>query len=278
MSGPDTPANSTYNTAVAMEFFRSVGRPKNFAKGRKIFAENQRGMPFLLMPNRMYLLLEGEVAIFAKNRPIGTVLPGQIFGEMASIDQGPRSATAVARSGCRVIGLDNRQLQTALGKKPEFALMLMSVMISRLRESIGRITGSETPSTGAKRRESIPLRKELVADLANSLGPAAHMSYQAGHTIVREGQAGVLMYVVLQGRVSIRVGGSLVENVGPGGVFGEMALVDRTPRLASGIAETDCRLLAIDRSAFLYLVKNSRRFAASLLAAVSERARFMTSR
>jgi len=261
-----------------MEFFRSVGRPKNFAKGRKIFAENQRGMPFLLMPNRMYLLLEGEVAIFAKNRPIGAVLPGQIFGEMASIDQGPRSATAVARSGCRVIGLDNRQLQTALGKKPEFALMLMSVMISRLRESIGRIAGSETPSTGAKRRESMPLRKELVADLANSLGPAAHMSYQAGHTIVREGQAGVLMYVVLQGRVSIRVGSSLVENVGPGGVFGEMALVDRTPRLASGIADTDCRLLAIDRSAFLYLVKNSRRFAASLLAAVSERARFMTSR
>jgi len=261
-----------------MEFFRSVGRPKNFAKGRKIFAENQRGMPFLLMPNRMYLLLEGEVAIFAKDRPIGTVLPGQIFGEMASIDQGPRSATAVTRSGCRVIGLDNRQLQTALGKKPEFALMLMSVMISRLRESIGRIAGSETPSTGAKRRESMPLRKELVADLANSLGPAAHMSYQAGHIIVREGQAGVLMYVVLQGRVSIRVGSSLVENVGPGGVFGEMALVDRTPRLASGIAETDCRLLAIDRSAFLYLVKNSRRFAASLLAAVSERARFMTSR
>jgi len=278
MSGPGSPANSSYNTAVAMEFFRSVGRPKNFAKGRKIFAENQRGMPFLLMPNRMYLLLEGEVAIFAKNRPIGTVLPGQIFGEMASIDQGPRSATAVARSGCRVIGLDNRQLQTALGKKPEFALMLMSVMISRLRESIGRIAGSETPSTGAKRRESMPLRKELVADLANSLGPAAHMSYQAGHIIVREGQAGVLMYVVLQGRVSIRVGSSLVENVGPGGVFGEMALVDRTPRLASGIAETDCRLLAIDRSAFLYLVKNSRRFAASLLAAVSERARFMTSR
>jgi CRP-like cAMP-binding protein len=206
------------------------------------------------------------------------VLPGQIFGEMASIDQGPRSATAVARSSCRVIGLGHRQIQTALGKKPEFALMLMSVMISRVRESISRISASETPLSGTRARQSIPLGKELVADLVRHLGPATRMSYGAGHTIVKEGQAGALMYVVLQGRVAIQVGGSLVEIVGPGGVFGEMALVDRTPRLATGIAETDCKLLAIDRSAFLYLVQNSRRFAASLLAAVSDRARFMTSR
>src|SRR4029077_7474780 len=107
---------SNYNTSVAMEFFRFAGKPKSFAKGKKIFTENQRGIPFLLMPNRMYLLLDGEVAIFARDRPVATVHPGQIFGEMASIDQGPRSATAVAKSACRVIALDNRQLQTALGK------------------------------------------------------------------------------------------------------------------------------------------------------------------
>jgi len=278
MSSPGTPANTSYNTAAAMEFFRSVGKPRTFAKGKKIFSENQKGLPFLLMPNRMYLLLEGEVAIFAKNKPIGPVLPGQIFGEMASIDQGPRSATAVARSSCRVIGLDHRQIQIALGKKPNFALMLMSVMISRVRESISRINASETPLSGTRARQSIPLGKELVADLVRHLGPATRMSYGAGHTIVKEGQAGALMYVVLQGRVAIQVGGSLVETVGPGGVFGEMALVDRTPRLATGIAESDCKLLAIDRSAFLYLVQNSRRFAASLLAAISDRARFMTSR
>jgi len=139
MTGQGSSASSSYNAAVALEFFRSAGKPKTFAKGRKIFAENQRGFPFLLMPNRMYLLLDGEVAVFAKNTPIGTVRPGQIFGEMASIDQGPRSATAVAKSACRVIALDRRQLQTALGKRPEFALMLMSVMIRRLRESIGRL-------------------------------------------------------------------------------------------------------------------------------------------
>lgn len=270
-------ASSAYNTSVAMEFFRSAGKPKAFAKGRKIFSENQRGIPFLLMPNRMYLLLDGEVAIFSRGRPIGTVRPGQIFGEMASIDQGPRSGSAVARSACRVIALDNRQLQTALGKKPEFALMLMSVMIGRLREAIGRLGEPDGAGT-LKSRESIPLSKDLIADLSRVVGPEARHTHEAGSTIVREGQIGVLMYVVLKGRVAIRVGESLVENVGPGGVFGEMALVDRTPRLASAVAESDCRLLAINRTAFLSLVKNSRRFAASLLTAVSARARFMASR
>ena len=278
MIGESSPANSSYNTSVAIEFFRFAGKPKTFAKGKKIFAENQRGIPFLLMPNRMYLLLDGEVAIFARNKPVGTVRPGQIFGEMASIDQGPRSGTAMTKSACRVIALDNRQLQTALGKYPEFALMLLSVMIGRLRESIGRLGGSDSPAAGARWRESVPLRKDLVDDLTRVLGSDAHLSYETGNTIVREGQVGVLMYVVLKGKVAIRVGGKLVENVGPGGLFGEMALVDRSPRLASAVAESNCKLLAINRNAFLDLVKHSRRFAASLLAAVSARARFMASR
>jgi len=271
------PANTSYSAAAAMEFFRSAGKPKTYAKGRKIFSENQRGIPFLLMPNRMYLLMEGEVAIFSRNKPIGTVRQGEIFGEMASIDQGPRSATAIAKSACHVITLDDRQLQTALGKKPEFALMLMSVMIGRLRDAIGRLGAANALPGGAKGRESVPLRKDLVADLARAIGAESRFSYEAGKTIMKEGDAGVLMYVVLYGRVAIQVGGKLVEKVGPGGVFGEMALVDRTPRLASANADTACTLLAINRNAFLNMVKSSRRFAASLLAAVSQRARFMAS-
>ena len=88
----------------------------------------------------------------------------------------------------------------------------------------------------------------------------------------------MLMYVVLRGKVAISVGEKLVETVGPGGIFGEMALVDRTPRLASCLVESDVKLLAINRAAFLNLVKHSRRFATSLLAAVSARARYAAAR
>jgi CRP-like cAMP-binding protein len=276
MSG--SAAGSSYNSSIAMEFFRFGGRPKVFAKGKKIFSENQRGIPFLLMPNRMYLLLDGEVGIFARDKPVGTVRPGQIFGEMASLDQGPRTGTALARTACRVISLDDRQIRAALGKYPEFALMLLSVMIGRLRESISRVASSDAPLARTKWMQPAPLRKDLIEDLARVLGPEAHHSYETGDTILREGQVGVLMYVVLKGTVAIRVAGKLIETVGPGGLFGEMALVDRTPRLASAVAETKVRLLAINRNAFLSLVKHSRRFAASLLAAVSARARYAASR
>jgi len=57
-----------------------------------------------------------------------------------------------------------------------------------------------------------------------------------------------------------------------------MALIDRTPRLASVVAETDCGLLAIGRNIFLDLVRASPDFAVSLLSAVGERARFTASR
>ena len=270
-------ASNNYNVSVAMEFFRFAGRQKVFAKGKKIFTENQRGIPFLLMPNRMYLLLEGEVGIFARDKPVGTIHPGQIFGEMASIDQGPRTGTALARTACRVIALDDRQLRAALGRYPEFALMLMSVMIGRLRESIGRMSPGSS-SSRTKWMQPVPLRKDLIEDLARVLGPEGNLSYENGDTILREGQVGVLMYVVLKGKVAIRAGGTPLETVGPGCIFGEMALVDRSPRLASAVAESNVRLLAINRAAFLNLVKHSRRFAASLLAAVSARARYAASR
>jgi len=234
-------ASNNYNVSVAMEFFRFAGKQKAFAKGKKIFTENQRGIPFLLMPNRMYLLLDGEVGIFARDKPVGTIRPGQIFGEMASIDQGPRTGTALARTTCRVIALDDRQLRAALGRYPEFALMLMSVMIGRLRESIGRIS-SDSLGARTKWMQPAPLRKDLIEDLGRVLGPEAHLSFDSGDTILREGQVGVLMYVVLKGKVEIRAAGNLLETVTPGAssVKWRWSTARRASRARSPRATSSC--------------------------------------
>ncbi len=234
-------------------------------------------MPLLLMPNRIYLLLEGWVGVFSKDEHVATIQAGEIFGEMASMGQTPRSASAVAMNECRVIGLDDAQFQTALGKNPAFALMLMSVMASRLRDTLGRIGPSGSPED-AGWREASAMDAQLLADLAQVIGPAARFRYPAGKVIVREGQRGVALYALLEGRVAIRIGDAVVEKLGPGGIFGEMSLVDRTPRLATAVAETDCALLAISRHMFLHLVKRSPKFGAALLKAVGERAAFTASR
>lgn len=270
---PERP--SLYDPAVALDFFQFAGKPQTIAKGTTIFSENRKGMPLLLMPNRIYLLLDGEVGIVANDEPVAVIQSGEIFGEMASMGQTPRSASAVAQSDCRVIGLDDGQFHAALGRNPGFALMLMSIMASRLRDTIGSLGA---PASDAKWREAAELDKQLLADLAQVLGPAARLRYPAGRIVMTEGQLGAALFVVLEGRVAIRIGDSIVEKVGRGGIFGEMSLVDRRPRLASAVAETDCALLAMSRHMFLHLVKRSPKFGAALLKAVGERAAFMASR
>jgi CRP/FNR family cyclic AMP-dependent transcriptional regulator len=268
---------SHYDPAVALEFFRSAGKPQTIEKGTTIFSENRKGMPLLLMPNRIYLLLEGEVGVLARDEHVAAIRAGEIFGEMASMGQMPRSASAVANSDCKVIGLDDSQFQAALARNPGFALMLMSVMASRLRDTLGRIPPGESPPD-AGWREASAMDGQLLADLSQVLGPAARFRHPAGKIMMREGQRGVALYAVLEGRIAIRIGDTVVEKLGPGGIFGEMSLVDRSPRLATAVAETDCALLAISRHMFLHLVKSSPKFGAALLKVVGERAAFTASR
>lgn len=265
---------SIYDPAMAMEFFDSTGKTEMIPQGTTVFAENDKSSKLLLRSDKMYLLVDGEIGLLGKGKVIGTVRKGEIFGEMAAMADMPRSATAVARTPCRVIGLDKGQFQNALRIRPEFALMLMSVMIGRIRDALGRAAPA---AAGDKVKESAVFDKSSLAVLARALAQAM-VRYERGKTIVTEGQPGVMMYVVVEGKVAVSIQGKLVERIGPGGVFGEMALIDRAPRLATVASETDCGLLAIGRNTFLDLIKASPDFAVSLLSAVGERARFTASR
>ena len=267
---------SIYDPAMAMEFFGSAGKPETIARGTTIFTENEKGNRLLLQRDRMYLLLDGEVSLIAKNKAIGRIGKGEIFGEMASISEMPRSATAVAKIPCRVIGLDDSQFQSALRKRPEFALMLMSVMIRRMRDAISR-QNPGGPASAGKMKESAVFDKSALAILSRALSQTT-VRYERNKVIVKEGQAGLMMYVVLEGRLAVSIQDKIVEKIGPGGVFGEMALVERTPRLATVTSETDCGLLAFGRNTLLDLIKASPDFAVSLLGAVGDRARFIASR
>src|SRR6266540_3957751 len=251
-------------------------KPETIAQGTTIFTENEKGNRLLLQRDRMYLLLDGEVSLIAKNKAIGRIGKGEIFGEMASISEMPRSATAVAKIPCRVIGLDDSQFQSALRKRPEFALMLMSVMIRRMRDAIGKHNPGG-PASAGKMKQSAVFDKSALAILSRALSQTT-VRYERNKVIVKEGQAGLMMYVVLEGRLAVSIQDKIVEKIGPGGVFGEMALVERTPRLATVISETDCGLLAIGRNTFLDLIKASPDFAVSLLGAVGNRARFIAAR
>jgi CRP-like cAMP-binding protein len=267
-----------YDPGVALEFFKSAGKPAAIAEGEKIFAENERAIP-LVRRNKMYLLLKGEVGLVSGQKSIGRVRPGEIFGEMALISDAPRSASAVARTACRVIALDDNEFQAALRKKPEFAVMMMSVMIHRLRDTIAQLKIQNALSADAEIKEAIAFDPEVLTGLVAGLDDDPPIFYQQGAVIVTEGQKGLLMYAVTEGQVSISIGARVVERLGPGGVFGEAALVDAAAtRIADASAETDASLQPISRKAFLALVKLSPEFAQTMLSSLAGRLRFLTAR
>ena len=268
-------ASRLYKPAVALEFFKHGGKPERIPAGETIFAEGKKG---LIFRDKMYLLINGEVELLMNKKVIASLRAGEIFGELAAIDGDPRTASAVAKTACKLIGLDEKQFYAALRKKPAFALMLMSVMINRLRDTITRLLANGDMSEKEATKEMVTFKPKLLAELVQGLADDPPVFFLQGKQILQAGQTGLRMYAILEGKVTVTIGGRVVERLGPGGVFGEAALVEQSTRLASAVAESDCSLLAISRPAFMALVKLSPEFADAMLGSLAERMRFLTAR
>ncbi len=98
-------------------------------------------------------------------------------------------------------------------------------------------------------------------------------TYYAGETIFQRDELGKTMYVVLEGEVNILLNGVVVETVRRGGIFGEMALIDDSPRSASAVAVTTCKLTAIDERRFVFLTQETPYFALHVMSVLAERLR-----
>ena len=98
---------------------------------------------------------------------------------------------------------------------------------------------------------------------------------KAGETLFRAGEAGAAMYLILEGKVDVRVGDRTVETVGLQGIVGEMALIDKAPRSATAVAATAGEVAVIDRDVFLALVGESPAFSLYVMKLMASRIRRM---
>lgn len=98
-------------------------------------------------------------------------------------------------------------------------------------------------------------------------------AFKAGSVVFQEGEAGDSMYAVVEGEVEIRKGSQVLEVVGPGGVFGEMALIDHEPRSASALAVSDAKIVSIPEKRFLLLVQQTPYFALQMMQLLTSRLR-----
>lgn len=99
--------------------------------------------------------------------------------------------------------------------------------------------------------------------------------FAAGSTVLEEGVAGKVMYVVKEGTLDIRVGDRIVATAGPGEVVGELALIDDRARSASVVARTDCEVVPVDEKRFLFLIQQTPYFALQVMRVLAERLRRM---
>jgi CRP/FNR family transcriptional regulator, cyclic AMP receptor protein len=277
---PSVPIRSKfYDPVMTMKVFKALGKVERVARNGTFFVEHEKGSKFGFMTGgqKMFLLVSGQVVLTAGAKIVDTVKVGEIFGEMALISQAPRSATATAKTDCEALSLDDGQFQSAIQQSPEFALMMMSAIFDRLRMVAAKLVVRKNAPAQTTTREAAVFDSRMLANLQQQLEGAATVRYLQEKVIMHEGQKGASMYVVLEGRVGIWIGNTIVESIGPGGTFGEMALVDQSPRTASAVAQTECALLSINRAALMALVKAQPAFGVALLRAVADRLRYMNS-
>jgi CRP-like cAMP-binding protein len=97
--------------------------------------------------------------------------------------------------------------------------------------------------------------------------------FAKGNTIFREGEQGDEFFVVVGGEVEIRSGNRWFETVGQNGIFGEMALLDESPRSATAVALTDVTVAPIQEQQFLFMVKHTPFFALRVMRVLANRLR-----
>ena len=97
--------------------------------------------------------------------------------------------------------------------------------------------------------------------------------FKAGQIIFEAGEEAEMMYIVVDGQVEIQLNGRVLQTIEAQDIFGELALIDNSPRSARAVAKTDCQLAGIDKDRFLVLVEKNPDFALEVMEIMAERLR-----
>lgn len=119
-------------------FTRHADEPESYKAGEPVFVAGDRA-------DCMYVVRSGTVSVHDGDLELEVVGPAGIFGEMALVDGGSRSASATAATDCELVPIDERRFEYLVQEVPNFAQTVMRVMALRLRAmnaaAAGRTSG-----------------------------------------------------------------------------------------------------------------------------------------
>jgi len=102
---------------------------KAYRPGDTIVKEGEKSIQF-------YLIVDGKAEVEKSGKVVATLGPGQFFGEMALLDEEPRTASVRAATACRCIVLYSWEFWSAVGKDPEALRSLLQESVRRLRQPV----------------------------------------------------------------------------------------------------------------------------------------------
>ncbi|MDR7544598.1 MAG: cyclic nucleotide-binding domain-containing protein [Armatimonadota bacterium] len=132
-----------------------------------------------------------------------------------------------------------------------------------------------------KQKTDLLRRVDLFSELSSrSLGviadAAVDIQYKPGDYIVRHGQVGTGFYTVVEGRVKVVRGSEVLAHLGPGDFFGELSVLDQSPRHAHVVAEEPTTCLALASWDFTRLIERMPKIALGILRVMARRLRAVT--
>ena len=121
---------------------------------------------------------------------------------------------------------------------------------------------------------TVPLFSECTKrELQSIAATAKEVDRKEGAVLVKEGDRGIGFFLIIEGRAGVTVGKKKVRSLGPGEFFGEISLLDDSPRSATVVAETPVRMLGLTSWAFKRLIQDNPAIAPRLLKSIASRIR-----
>lgn len=227
----------------------------------------------------LYIVLNGTAAVRTPQGNTTSLEAGDVFGELALIDEAPRAATVRAAGQLTVARISRTDFATLIQDEPAIAVGLIEGLAHIIRTVQAGAKAKDGDAAAGRALDTAGVPGETAIGERAALGWLSTLSqvplfqalskrhlgrvlrlaelrrYAAGATAVRLGAQGDAFHIVLDGRAEARpaVGGK--RKLATGDFFGELALLDGAPRAATVVALDDLTTARLPRAAFLKLVR-----------------------
>ena len=255
-----------------------------YAKGSVVFRQGDHG-------DTMYIIQSGGVEVSqlqdSREMVLALLERGDFFGEMALIDERPRSATVKTIQPTRLLPLTRGSLLKRMRQDPGVAFHLLRALSHRIEQATNHlrklVESDESLRLALENRQEAALTNESQAPTRDdeifsppeddphpedqiiqiedlSLANQDKTSFEANQTIFSQGETGKTLYIIAEGSVEIfqeSISGKCVlARLGPKDIFGEIALLTDLPRTATAVTLEPTRLITLGRSEFFSRVKD----------------------